>query len=102
VSLLTLGIVFGYFADTRAWVRTAVALSTVPVAIISNGLRVAGTGIAANKIGPAAAEGFFHEFSGWVVFIVAFVLMLGIQKVIVWLAPVPDAARRPALAAEAS
>ncbi len=98
VSLLTLGIVFGYFADSRAWVRTVVALSTVPVAIVSNGIRVAGTGIAANKIGAAAAEGFFHEFSGWVVFIVAFALMLGIQRAIVWLAPGPHAARRPALA----
>ncbi len=102
VSLLTLGIVFGYFADTRAWVRTVVALSTIPVAIVSNGIRVAGTGIAAHKIGPAAAEGFFHEFSGWVVFIVAFVLMLGIQRAIAWVVPMAPAASQRALAAEAS
>jgi exosortase len=87
VSLLTLGITFGYFVDRRWWVRTAIALSTIPVAIVSNGLRVAGTGIAAHHFGPAAAEGFFHEFSGWVVFIVAFALMLGIQRVIAWLVP---------------
>src|SRR6266705_1139573 len=72
ISLLTLGIVFGYFADSRGWVRTSIALSTIPVAIVANGLRVAGTGIAAQVYGPAAAEGFFHEFSGWVVFVVAF------------------------------
>ena len=58
VSLLTLGIVFGYLADSRWWVRTIVALSTIPVAIVSNGARVAGTGIAAHRFGPAAAEGF--------------------------------------------
>lgn len=87
ISLLTLGIVLGYFADPRAWVRALIALSTIPVAIISNGARVAGTGIAAHRWGPAAAEGFFHEFSGWVVFIVAFVLMLGLQQLIARILP---------------
>src|SRR5713101_5306051 len=48
ISLLTLGIVFGYFADSRVWVRTLIALSSVPIAIVTNGGRVAGTGIAAN------------------------------------------------------
>jgi exosortase/archaeosortase family protein len=68
-----------------------IALSTIPVAIISNGARVAGTGIAAHRWGPAVAEGFFHEFSGWVVFIVAFVLMLALQQLIVRVVPaLPD------------
>ena len=99
ISLLTLGIVFGYFTDSRGWVRTLIALSTVPVAIISNGARVAGTGIAAHRWGPSVAEGFFHEFSGWVVFMVAFLLMLGIQQLIVRLAP---AAAEPPLTTEAA
>ncbi|MDP2321027.1 MAG: exosortase/archaeosortase family protein [Acidobacteriota bacterium] len=41
VSLFTLGLVFGYFADRRLWVRSVIALSAIPVAIIANGLRVA-------------------------------------------------------------
>ena len=100
ISLLTLGIVFGYFTDPRGWVRTVIALSTVPVAIISNGARVAGTGIAAHRWGPTVAEGFFHEFSGWVVFIVAFVLMLALQQLIVRIVPAaPDkSAAEPAAA----
>lgn len=94
ISLLTLGIVFGYFTDSRFWVRALIALSTIPVAIVSNGARVAGTGILAHHWGPEAAQGFFHEFSGWVVFMVAFALMLALQQVIVRLAP--DAPARPA------
>ena len=90
VSLLTLGIVFGYFTDQRAWVRILIAASTVPVAVISNGARVAGTGIAAHRFGPAAAEGFFHEFSGWAVFLVALLLMLALQRLIVWMVPPPS------------
>ncbi|MFN8065230.1 MAG: exosortase A [Vicinamibacterales bacterium] len=87
VSLLTLGIVFGYFTDKRLWVRTAIALSTIPIAIIANGGRVAGTGIAAHRFGPEAAQGFLHEFSGWMVFVVAFAMMLALQRLIVWMAP---------------
>lgn len=89
ISLLTLGIVFGYFADKRIWVRTVIALSTVPVAIVANGARVAGTGIAAHRFGPSVAEGFFHEFSGWVVFVVAFLLLMALQTLIIRLAPAP-------------
>jgi exosortase A len=100
ISLLTLGIVFGYFTDRRAWVRTLIALSTIPVAIISNGARVAGTGIAAHHWGAAAAEGFFHEFSGWVVFGVAFMLMLGLQQLIARI--VPEASSKTAAEAAAA
>jgi exosortase len=90
VSLLTLGLVYGYFMDSRLWVRTLVVLSTIPVAIVSNGARVAGTGMAAHWIGPAAAQGFLHEFSGWIVFIVAFLMILGIRALIVRIAPPPS------------
>ncbi|HKY20065.1 MAG TPA: exosortase A [Vicinamibacterales bacterium] len=87
VSLLTLGIVYGYFVDTRASVRTAIALSAIPVAIVANGFRVAGTGLAAHYYGPETAEGFFHTFSGWLVFIVAFLLLFGVVRVLQWLLP---------------
>jgi exosortase A len=87
VSLLTLGIMVGYFSDRRIGVRFLIALSTIPVAIVANAARVAGTGIAASRFGAAAAEGFFHEFSGWVVFLVAFLLMMMLQRVIARLLP---------------
>ena len=87
VSLLTLAIVYGYFSDRRAGVRVAIALSAVPVAILANGLRVAGTGIAAHFYGAAAAEGFFHAFSGWLVFIAAFAMLFVILRLFQWLAP---------------
>src|SRR5580765_345750 len=75
VSLLTLGIVYGYFSDSRLWVRVAIAASTVPIAIVANGLRVAGTGVLAHYLGPDVAQGFFHTFSGWLVFLAAFGLV---------------------------
>ena len=83
VSLFTLGLVYGYFMDSRTGVRIAIALSTVPIAIVANGLRVAGTGIAAQVYGPEAAEGFFHTFTGWVMFVVAFAAIFAVRKAIV-------------------
>lgn len=99
ISLLTLGIVLGHFADHRRWVRIVIALATVPVAIAANGLRVAGTGVAAQYFGPSVAEGFFHTFSGWLVFVVAFLMLFIVQRAIARLAPsaLPAAPeRRPA------
>jgi exosortase len=89
ISLLTLGLVYGYFVDRRPLVRAVIALSTIPIAIVANGLRVAGTGVAAHYIGREAAQGFFHTFSGWLVFVVAFMLLLGVIRVLHRLFP-PD------------
>jgi exosortase len=91
ISLLTLGIVYGYFTDPRGWVRFVVAASTVPIAVFANAARVAGTGVAAHYYGPAAAEGFFHEFSGWMVFVFAFLLLFGVYQVIRRMAPPAEA-----------
>lgn len=89
VSLVTLGIVYAYFTDSRTWVRCLIVLSAVPVAIVANGARVAGTGMASEWISPAAAQGFLHEFSGWLVFLFAFAMILLIQRLIAKFAPRP-------------
>lgn len=94
VSLFTLGIVFGYFADSRGWVRSVIALSAIPVAILANGLRVASAGWAAHYMGQAGVEGLFHEFSGWVVFVVAFLMMLALQRLLIRVVPPRDLPQR--------
>ena len=89
VSLLTLGIIYGYFADSRAWVRLIIAGSTIPIAIFTNGARVAGTGLAAHYYGAQAAKGFFHDFSGWALFVVAFALMFIMMRLVARFFPRP-------------
>jgi exosortase len=86
VSLLTLGIIYSYFVDDRAAVRWVISLSAIPVAIVSNAMRITGTGVAAHYYGVEAAEGFFHSFSGWVVFVVAFAAILGVKLLVVQMA----------------
>ncbi len=82
ISLLMLGVVLGYFTEPRNGGRIAIAVATVPIAIVANASRVAGTGIASHWLGPAAAEGFFHTFSGWLMFVVAFAGLLVTQRLV--------------------
>jgi exosortase len=80
VSLVTLGVILGKLNEPRRWARVVLALAAVPIAIAENAARVAGTGIAAYWLGPEAAEGFTHTFSGWVMFVLAFALLLVTQR----------------------
>ena len=82
VSLMMLAIVLGYFTERRTGARVLIAMAAVPIAIIANAARVAGTGLAAEWVSPAAAEGFFHTFSGWLMFVVAFAGLLIVQRVV--------------------
>src|SRR3984893_13386409 len=75
MTLITLAIAYGYFIESRRWVRYAIAILMVPIAIVSNAIRIMGTGVMTYHFGPAAAEGFFHEFSGWIVFLASLILM---------------------------
>jgi exosortase len=80
MSLLALAAGYGYLAERSTAVRWLLFLAMVPLAIISNGTRVMITALMANYMGPRAAEGFMHEFSGWVIFVVATVLFLGLHS----------------------
>ena len=75
-TLISLAVAYGYLADRRRWVRYMLPVLMVPIAIISNATRIVGTGFLTYHFGPQAAQGFFHEFSGWIIFLVALVLMV--------------------------
>lgn len=76
-ALLALGTVYAYFSQRQTWKRWILVLLSVPIAIAANAFRVSGTGVLANYWGSQAAEGFYHTFSGWLIFVVAFLLLLG-------------------------
>jgi exosortase len=71
MSLLTVSILYGYFLETSMWKRTVLALASVPIAVAANCLRIVGTGLCVQYWDPDKALGFFHEFSGWVIFLVS-------------------------------
>lgn len=75
MSLLALAVAYGYLGEQRRWVRYVLVVLMVPIAIVTNAIRITGAGVLAHRFGPAAAEGFLHEFSGWVIFLAALFLM---------------------------
>ncbi|MDZ7636731.1 MAG: archaeosortase/exosortase family protein [Bryobacterales bacterium] len=77
-------LVYGYFFTKPVWIRVALFFSTIPVAIAANAGRVTFTGIL-SEIDPEYATGFFHTASGWVLFLVAFILLTIVHQFLEWL-----------------
>jgi exosortase len=71
VSLFTLSVFYGYFLERSISRRALLALSSIPIAIAANAVRILGTGLCVQYWDPDKAMGFFHEFSGWVMFLVS-------------------------------
>src|SRR5882724_8166808 len=99
MTLVTLAVIYAYFTkpkvaqtsgDTRRetkvhatfltftfWRSLILVIAAVPIAILTNALRVSGTGVLAHYYGTRVADGFFHTFSGWVIYVAAALLLLG-------------------------
>lgn len=75
MTLISLSVIYVYFAEPRRWARYLLVALMVPIAIASNAIRIMGAGIMAHQFGPSAAEGFLHGFSGWVIFLVSVILL---------------------------
>jgi exosortase D (VPLPA-CTERM-specific) len=74
--LMTLGVVVAYMFKGRTWARWIVFLSTIPIAVLMNSVRIGIIGLLVDRFGSAQAEGFLHQFEGWVVFMSCFALLL--------------------------
>ncbi len=71
MSLFAVAIFYGYFLERVTWRRVVLALASIPIAVIANAARIVGTGLCVQYWNPDKAVGFFHEFSGWLMFLVS-------------------------------
>ena len=71
MSLFTLSVFYGYFTERTTVRRWVLALASLPIAVAANVARIVGTGLCVQYWDPSKAVGFFHEFSGWVMFLVS-------------------------------
>lgn len=71
LSLSFMSLVYAYLSDPKPWMRVALLILTVPIAVAANAFRVTITGILSNY-DPALAEGVFHSAEGYVIFLIAF------------------------------
>lgn len=81
MSLATLAVMYGYFMERSNGVRVLLALASLPVAVAANGLRVVGTGLLVQYWDPDKAEGFFHEFQGWLIFVVSLTMLYSLHRI---------------------
>jgi exosortase D (VPLPA-CTERM-specific) len=75
--LMTLGFLMAYFYKGAPWKRVVLFLSSVPITIVMNSWRIGTIGLMVEHWGIGAAEGFLHEFQGWMVFMLSALLLLG-------------------------
>lgn len=79
ISLIALGVALAYFTHKSWFRRLGVVAFSVPIAIFVNVMRVVITGALAHFIDPKLATGFFHEFSGFLMFGVAMAMLIAIN-----------------------
>jgi len=80
MSLFTLAVFYGYFLEKSFLRRAVLALASIPIAIAANAVRILGTGLCVQYWDPEKAMGFFHEFSGWVMFLVSLGLLFIVHR----------------------
>ena len=76
MPLLVLSLILAYWFRAHIWKRIFLVLSSIPIAIFVNSFRIAATGVLYGFLGPRAAEGFFHGFSGWLIFMLTIPVLL--------------------------
>jgi exosortase len=75
MSLFTVAVIYGYFIEKTTLRRVILAAAAIPIAVAANAARIFGTGLCVQYWDPDKAEGFFHEFSGWLIFLVSLSLL---------------------------
>ncbi len=79
MSLATLALMYGLVAERRIWMRGLLVLFAIPAAVGANALRIVGAALLGEYAGPQYADGFFHAFSGWLIFVLTMGLLVGLH-----------------------
>jgi exosortase D (VPLPA-CTERM-specific) len=75
--LMTIGFLMAYFYKGAMWKRVLLFLSSIPITVLMNSIRVGVIGVTVEHWGISMAEGFLHEFQGWMIFMISMAIMLG-------------------------
>jgi exosortase len=80
MTLFTVAVIYGYFMEKSTKKRWVLALAALPIAVAANVVRIVGTGLCVQYWSPDKALGFFHEFSGWLMFVVSMICLYVLHK----------------------
>ncbi len=79
LPLAILGLLISYFYKGAIWKKIILIASVIPIAIGTNSARIALTGVIYKYWGAEVAEGFFHSFSGWLIFVLSLIIFIFIK-----------------------
>jgi exosortase len=82
MSLLTIGVIYGYLSENRTWVRCVLCLLIVPIAVLSNSARVFLAAVGSEYIGMSVVEGTSHFVSGIFLFLVSIMMLMGCHSLL--------------------
>jgi exosortase len=82
MSLATLAVIYGYLMERKIWVRVLLAVASLPIAVAANSFRVVTTGLLVQYWDPDKAQGFFHEFQGWLMFVASLLMLYLLHRLI--------------------
>ncbi|MBW2090260.1 MAG: EpsI family protein [Deltaproteobacteria bacterium] len=88
ISLVVLSLLIVYFFKDHIWKRIVLLFSSMPLAIVTNSFRISMTAILYKYFGADVAEGFFHKFSGLLIFAICIPVLLIEMKILEKLPPV--------------
>ena len=82
ISLLAFGALYAYVCRLKGWWRIGLFLMSVPIAVVANSVRIVSLIVVADAWDAEVATGWFHDWSGVLIFVLAFLLMFGLEKMI--------------------
>jgi len=85
ISLLAFGALYAYVCRLRGLWRIFLFAMSVPVAVVSNSIRIVSLILVAHVWDTQVATGWYHDASGALIFFVAFAMMFGLERLILWL-----------------
>jgi exosortase len=87
MSLFTLAVFYGYFLEKTTTRRVILALASIPIAVTANVFRIVGTGLCVQYWDPDKALGFFHDFQGWVMFVISLACLYLVHRAMRLISP---------------
>lgn len=75
--LMTIGFIMGYFYQGPFLLRVFVFVSSIPITVLMNSLRIGMIGVTVEYWGQSMAEGILHDFEGWIIFMSCFFILVG-------------------------
>lgn len=73
--MMSFGYLFAIVYQGSNWARVVIFLSTIPISVTMNSLRIGVVAVLVNSFGIEQAEGFIHLSEGWVVFVASIAIL---------------------------